>query len=185
MYDAAFCLAKYMETDHYRERHGDLKGKKLIEIGAGCGNVGMMAACYGANSIITDLETLVPLMEYNIEQNKGVVTGTVTATAHAWGCEVDNLLPKPDILILANCVYYRPSLEDLLESTRNLSDENTTILACYELRSELIGKLIRNLWHEELVQEYFDIVEIPADVYHSKFSDEVEVLIVELKKKKV
>ena len=46
VWDAALVLAKYLQTDGYCLKHS-LKDKRVIELGAGTGIVGLVAACCG------------------------------------------------------------------------------------------------------------------------------------------
>lgn len=49
VWDASLVLAKYLDTLSSNDRLGDnwLSGKKILELGAGVGCVGMTAACLG------------------------------------------------------------------------------------------------------------------------------------------
>ena len=47
VWDAALVLSKYLESNSFRSRFGDLKGSKVIELGAGTGAVGLVAAANG------------------------------------------------------------------------------------------------------------------------------------------
>lgn len=172
VYDAAAVLAKYLETPHFASKDpkgGNLKGQKLIELGAGTGVVGMLAGYYGAAAILTDLEQLVPLLDYNIEKNQSVLKGKVTAAPLCWGESVEHCLPHPDYLILANCVYYR-CLEVLHQTMVALVGPSTTVLACYEERTDGIHELIESF--HQLIKDDFDIEEVPKEFYHQQFNQD-------------
>jgi len=172
VYDAAAVLAKYLETPHFASKDkkgGSLKGQKLIELGAGTGVVGMLAGYYGAEAILTDLEQLVPLLDYNIEKNQSALKGKVTAAPLCWGESVAHCLPHPDYLILANCVYYR-CLEVLVQTVNELTGPNTTILACYEERTEGIHELVESF--HQLLKDNFLIEEVPKEYYHDQFNQD-------------
>ena len=164
VYDAAICLAKYFEFQYAKPlgyKRSSLEGNRVIELGAGPGIVGMLASYYGASSVLTDLESLLPLLEYNCEKNRENLTGPVRAEALHWGLSTAKLQPPPDFLILANCVYYQSSLESLYETLVELSGESTTILACYELRCVEIERLIER-WHQ-LISPHFDFEFVDQD----------------------
>ena len=165
VYDAAICLAKYLESTvpkRHNYSHASLAGTRLLELGAGPGIVGLFASYYGAHSTLTDLESLMPLIEYNCEQNKAELSGPICARVLHWGLSTAQLQPPPDYLILANCVYYQSSLEPLRDSLLELSTPDTCILACYEIRCPEIGKLI-DAWHE-LIAASFDVEYVDDDV---------------------
>ena len=164
VYDAAASLAKYIETEDFKKRclDGNLAGKQLIEIGAGTGVVGLVAAHYGADSLLTDMESLVPLINYNIEKNQHILTGKAVGQTLCWGDqETYGSLPHPDFLVLANCVYYEGSLDQLAQTVDTLSGSKTVVLACYEERSKDISKLLQK-WHE-LIGQKFSVTPVPAD----------------------
>eukprot|EP01121_Diplochlamys_sp_Union-15-3_P013585 TRINITY_DN4240_c0_g1_i3.p1 TRINITY_DN4240_c0_g1~~TRINITY_DN4240_c0_g1_i3.p1 ORF type:complete len:136 (-),score=19.28 TRINITY_DN4240_c0_g1_i3:21-428(-) len=68
VWDCALVLLKYLEnkddfpTDFF-------KGKRVIELGAGTGVIGIALAFMGAEVILTDRKPLLELMNKNIEEN--------------------------------------------------------------------------------------------------------------------
>lgn len=209
VYEAASCLAKYLETDHFKQSvvapyhtrssgdgieikncihspvvssNGLLRGRTAIELGAGTGIVGIMAAYLGADVVITDLETLVPLIQYNVDRNVPILCRcdladnttnnnnrfntppVVKVQTLCWGCTPTPSIPSsPDYLILANCVYYESSLEPLLETVLELTSVHTTVLACYEERTPQIKALVER-WHV-LVRQHFSLRDIPREAW--------------------
>jgi len=92
----------------------------------------------------------------------------VVSQSLCWGCDPDPPVHIPDYLILANCVYYEGSLECLLQTVLELTNQRTKVLACYEERSPEIKKLIGR-WHE-MVRRHFNIREVDPSLYHSKYA---------------
>lgn len=135
-----------------------LSGKTVVELGAGTGIVGILAAYYGSHSVITDLDSLVPLIRYNVKQNSAILKGTAVGEALCWGATVPSSISTPDYLVLANCVYYDSSFEPLLQTVLELADRSTLVLACYEERTPEIRRLIAR-WHD-LVQRHFVLEEV-------------------------
>ena len=184
VYAGAACLAKYLEslclTDPQPEG-GSLQGKRVIELGAGTGVVGLLAGYYGADTIITDMDNIVPLIDYNIQQNKDNMKGNVAAKGLVWGEDASELCDKPiDYLILANCVYYEPSLEHLATTMTQLASANTEILVCYEERTQGIKALIGR-WHK-LIEDDFDIEYLPKSCICEEFYEDF-VRLLRMKKK--
>lgn len=183
MYEAAACLAKYLDSDHFeaahcgQQKHSDhhqqqpLCGRRVVELGAGTGVVGIMASYLGASTVLTDLDSLVPLLTHNITQNTPLFSaGTVSAKPLCWGSQPDTDVIRPDFLILANCIYYESSLEALLETVLALTSEGrseTVILACYEERTKEISNLIRR-WHS-MLSEYYFIYDVERHVLDAKY----------------
>jgi hypothetical protein len=177
VYDAAVCLAKYLESEHFNQHFGKsnpqnaLLGRRVVELGAGTGIVGIMAAYYGASVVTTDLDPLIPLIDYNIKKNNSVLKGDVKAKTHCWGCKPDDDLIEPDFLIFANCVYYENSLEMLLDTILSITSQchaSTVILACYEERTKEIRALVTR-WHVMLLP-YFEISDVPWTILDPNYT---------------
>lgn len=124
-------------------------------LGAGTGIVGILAGHYGSDATITDLDAVVPLLQYNILRNQATIRGNVTSLPLNWGTDVTNFLPSPDYLILANCIYYESSFEPLAETVRSLASADTEVFVCYEERTEGIKQLIKR-WHQ-FIGKHFSI----------------------------
>ena len=144
----------------------------MIELGAGTGVCGIMAGYHGADTIITDMDNIVPLIQYNIDQNQSMMKGPVAAQGLVWGEEPgEELLKVPvDYLILANCVYYEPSLEKLAQTMLRLATVDTEILVCYEERTQGIKSLIGR-WHD-IIEGDFSIEYLPDDCVCQEFKQD-------------
>ncbi|XP_072721447.1 protein N-lysine methyltransferase METTL21D isoform X2 [Ciconia boyciana] len=143
VWDAALVLAKFLETGAC-----PLARRHVLELGAGTGAVGIMAATLGANVTVTDLEELQELLMVNIENNKHLVTGAVRAKVLKWGEDVTEFQPPPDYILMADCIYYEESLEPLLKTLKDLTGPDTCVLCCYEQRT--MGK------NPEIERKYFE-----------------------------
>ncbi|KAJ8390879.1 hypothetical protein AAFF_G00100110 [Aldrovandia affinis] len=88
VWDAAIVLSKYLETKQFYEpRDGINKwaNKRVLELGAGTGVVGLMAATLGAHATVTDLEDLLRLLQINIRDNEALLSsGSISAKGR--GC---------------------------------------------------------------------------------------------------
>ena len=74
VWDGSFLLAKHLENDTYFSR-GYFTGRKCVELGAGCGLVGMAAGLLGGHVTITDLEECLAHTKKCVELNVGVLPG--------------------------------------------------------------------------------------------------------------
>ncbi|CAK9135247.1 unnamed protein product, partial [Ilex paraguariensis] len=98
MWDSGVVLGKFLE--HAVESGMiSLRGKKVVELGSGCGLVGCIAALLGAQVILTDLPDRLRLLKKNVEANLyGDVRGSATVNELIWGDQLDLELitPLPD-----------------------------------------------------------------------------------------
>ncbi|XP_068727858.1 protein N-lysine methyltransferase METTL21D-like [Montipora capricornis] len=169
VWDAALVLAKYLQKMHLSTKEG-LANKCVIELGAGTGVVGLFAAACGAHVCCTDLPGVVPLIELNRGVNQHMIMGSFTTASLKWGQDVTAFQPSPDLLLVADCIYYEESLVPLVTTLCDLSDFHTTVLISYEERTTGNKPLVEKTFHQ-LVKEHFTVEEIPEDqqdpVYHS------------------
>lgn len=133
VWDASLVLAKYLDILCRKERLGKdwLVGKKVLELGAGLGCVGMVAACLGAEVVLTDLATVLPALNKNIQMNEDhwkESGGSARAEELAWSKDA-SIDFKPDIVVLADCVYYTESIEPLLDTLERLCGATTETFA--------------------------------------------------------
>lgn len=98
LWDSGVVLGKFLE--HAVESGMMvLRGKKVVELGSGCGLVGCIAALLGAEVTLTDLPDRLRLLKKNIETNLyGDVRGSAAVSELIWGEEPDPELidPSPD-----------------------------------------------------------------------------------------
>ncbi|EOD37080.1 hypothetical protein EMIHUDRAFT_122462, partial [Emiliania huxleyi CCMP1516] len=76
---------------------GHWRGKRVLELGAGCGACGILAARCGASSVqLTDLAPLLPLLRRNAAANG--VADCCSAVELEWGCPLPPFLLEPSSL---------------------------------------------------------------------------------------
>ncbi|KAI4347388.1 hypothetical protein L6164_008204 [Bauhinia variegata] len=166
MWDSGVILGKFLE---HSVDSGMLtvQGKKIVELGSGCGLVGCIAALLGGQVILTDLPDRLRLLRKNIEtnMNHGGVRGSATATELIWGEDPDPEIiePVPDYVLGSDVVYSEGAVVDLLVTLEQLSGPNTTIFLAGELRNDavleyfieaamdkfIIGRVDQTLWHPD------------------------------------
>ncbi|KAL1361518.1 hypothetical protein AAHE18_03G009500 [Arachis hypogaea] len=114
-----------------------LKGKRVIELGAGCGVSGFGMAMLGCDVIVTDQKEVLPLLQRNIERNISRVMqknpesfGSIKVAELQWGDEshIKAVDPPFDYIIGTDVVYVEHLLEPLLQTILALSGPRTTIL---------------------------------------------------------
>ncbi|XP_061824799.1 protein N-lysine methyltransferase METTL21D [Nerophis lumbriciformis] len=173
VWDAAIVLAKYLETKLFHDPSLGVNlwaGRRVVELGAGTGVVGLMAATLGAHVSVTDLEDLQSLLNINIQDNHTLIhNGSITAKVLKWGEDVSDFLPFPDYVLLADCIYYEQSIAPLTETLKLLAGPETCIICCYEQRTEGINPKVERQFFE-LLQQSFHWEEIPLSKQDQEFS---------------
>ncbi|KAF7271548.1 hypothetical protein GWI33_015579 [Rhynchophorus ferrugineus] len=153
--------------------------QKYEELGAGVGCVGLTAACLGANVILTDLPEIIPLLERNVLLNIEYVKnnkGKTDVIPLPWGTNV--LKEKPDIILLADCIYYIQSIEPLICTLRNACKEGTQIFISQEIRE---SEKQQECWRYflESINKYFKIKNIPLEEQDEEFRSS-DIVIMQL-----
>ncbi|EJF63020.1 hypothetical protein DICSQDRAFT_83873 [Dichomitus squalens LYAD-421 SS1] len=117
----------------YIARKGSLEGKTVLELGSGTGLVGLVAGHLGARVWITDQAPLLDIMKRNVALNN--LDGRVTVAEFNWGEPTPAGIPKPDLILAADCVYFEPAFPLLVQTLTDLvTDPSTEVLFCYKKR---------------------------------------------------
>ncbi|KAM1129859.1 hypothetical protein ACFX13_040302 [Malus domestica] len=166
MWDSGVVLGKFLEHASDAELL-PLQGKKVVELGSGCGLVGCIAALLGGQVVLTDLPDRLRLLRKNIEVNlrHGNMRGSAKVMEFTWGDDPDPELtePPPDLVLGSDVIYSEEAVLDLLSALQQLSGGETTIFLAGELRNDavleyflecamkdfVIGRLDQRQWHPE------------------------------------
>ncbi len=119
VWEAGACLAEYLI------KHSDcVRGRRVIELGAGVGLTGLIAAAVGAESVhMTDYtDATLENLSYNVSINnkwladRGIGTDAVSIGHLEWGeyAEHDCCSHPADVLIAADVVYTVECIPDLV-----------------------------------------------------------------------
>ncbi len=146
IWDGADVLARYLERTH---RPLGKPPNHILELGAGCGLVGIAAGCLfpGASVTLTDLPAAIPGLRANIERNRAVLgpdPDRVRAVALDWAAQkLDNQLTGPYDMVLASDVIWlidliNPFL-DTLERIARANPASVTLMT-YQSRSKFVDR---------------------------------------------
>ncbi|KAM3857205.1 protein N-lysine methyltransferase METTL21A [Diretmus argenteus] len=154
VWDAAVVMCMYLELGQV-----ELKGKTVIELGAGTGLVGIVAALLGATVTITDREPALEFLAANVKANLPADRqGSVVVSELAWG---EGLERYPaggfDLVLGADIVYLEDTFVPLLRTMEHLcSDASAVLLACkirYERDTDFLSMLKQRFRVEEVYYE--------------------------------
>lgn len=155
LWPAGVNLARYM-----LKYQSDLRGKSIIEIGAGGGLVGLAVAsgCLIDDQrplLLTDQIPMLSLMQRNIQLNQ--LENKVSALVYDWGSEMSSDVASiikgnsgqstqhPDIVLAADCVYFEPAFPLLLKTLTDLIGPNTVCYFCFKKRRKADMRFIRDM----------------------------------------
>lgn len=118
LWPAAAGMCFFLET-----AYGDaLRGESVVELGAGTGMAGVMAARFGARVTLTDLPHVLPNLQSNVDLNVAEVEacgGSLSVVPLRWGVLEDvKVFPTPDLIIASDCVYYDKLFEPLMQTLK-------------------------------------------------------------------
>ncbi|KAJ0616844.1 putative lysine methyltransferase, S-adenosyl-L-methionine-dependent methyltransferase [Helianthus annuus] len=177
VWDASMVLVKYLEKNCRKGRFSPskLKGKRVIELGAGCGVAGFGMAMLGCDVVSTDQVEVLPLLMRNVERNTSRIMqmnpdadsiGSITAAELSWGNDdhIRALDPPFDYIIGTDVVYAEHLLEPLLHTMLALSGPKTTILIGYEIRSTNVHEQMIQLW-----KKHFEVKTVPKSKMDIKY----------------
>ncbi|KAL0488882.1 N-lysine methyltransferase [Acrasis kona] len=173
-------LCKYFEKHRRKMKIG--KNTKCLELGAGCGLIGIFMAKIGCRVVITDQEVVLPTLEKNINSNLDKSEVDIQVRELSWGNEeqITGIIKKEtsfDIIYGSDIVFNVNMVDPLLETINKLSSTRTLIFICYEIRDPDAHKYFL----ERVPEHHYDIKEIPMSKHHQDCSDE-RVLLYQLNK---
>jgi len=123
-----------------------VRGKRVVELGAGAGLVGLVAAALGASEVVlTDLAGTLPLLERNVERNEAACGGRARAVELRWGAEAGPGGELADFDVIVGCeLIYRlgaEAYEALVASMVKLAGADGLCLFAVECRDGMIDDL--------------------------------------------
>eukprot|EP00268_Persea_americana_P048329 TRINITY_DN509_c1_g1_i2.p1 TRINITY_DN509_c1_g1~~TRINITY_DN509_c1_g1_i2.p1 ORF type:complete len:265 (-),score=46.47 TRINITY_DN509_c1_g1_i2:261-1055(-) len=183
-------FVKFLEKNCRKGRFSPtkLKGKRVIELGAGCGLAGFGMALLGCNVVSTDQVEVLPLLMRNVERNTSRIMQTSPDSASFGSIEVAELDwgnpehiravdPPFDYIIATDVVYAEHLLEPLLRTIFALSGLRTTILLGYEIRSTTVHEQMLAMWKSN-----FEVKTVPRTKMDSKYQHaSIQLFIMGLK----
>ncbi|XP_050206199.1 uncharacterized protein LOC126655893 isoform X1 [Mercurialis annua] len=177
VWDASMVFAKFLEKNSRKGKfcRSKLKGKRVIELGAGCGVAGFGMALLGCDVVTTDQVEVLPLLMRNVERNTSRIMqmdpnsdsfGSIKVEELDWGNDdhIRAVHPPFDYIIGTDVVYTEHLLEPLLKTIFALSGPKTTVMMGYEIRSTSVHEQMLGMWKRN-----FEVKIIPQVKMDSKY----------------
>ncbi|XP_010037039.2 protein N-lysine methyltransferase METTL21A [Eucalyptus grandis] len=183
MWDSGIVLGKFLEHA-VDSRMLLLQGKKVVELGSGCGLVGCISALLGAQVVLTDLPDRLRLLRKNVETNlkHDNMRGSAVVKELIWGDDPDRDLiePLPDYVLGSDVIYSEGAVEDLMETLLQLSGTQTTIILAGELRNDSILE-----YFLDAAMKYFVVGRVDQAQFHPDYRSQRVAMYVLVKKVKL
>ena len=134
--EAAHAMLRWLEPT---ARHASFRGCRVLELGAGCGFVGLALAARGARVTLTDKAVLAPLLELNAslarEQGREVEVRVLD-----WAAPLPADLPQYDLVVGCDLLYGDTPFEGLRSVVgRVVAAGTTTFRLAVNKRDQLAG----------------------------------------------
>mmetsp|Transcript_44627 Transcript_44627/g.100769 ORF Transcript_44627/g.100769 Transcript_44627/m.100769 type:complete len:315 (+) Transcript_44627:3-947(+) len=140
VWETAYLLATFLEDKTPPIR----KGSRVLEVGAGCGLLGIVMAHLGHSVICTEAREPLPILENNIEAAQDAIAraqGSCRAELLRWDFPEDRapLLEKEggkkfDVILGTDVFFEKKLVAPLLETISSLSHEETEVWLCFQER---------------------------------------------------
>ncbi|XP_054859910.1 EEF1A lysine methyltransferase 3 [Eublepharis macularius] len=132
VWEAALALCDYFEKQKL-----NFWGQKVLELGAGTGIVGILAALLGGDVTITDLPMALKQIEENVCRNLPVECLTRTKVcALSWGLDHMEFPSNYDFILGADIVYLKDTYPSLIGTLQHLCGPLSTIYLSSKMRQE-------------------------------------------------
>ncbi|NXA44189.1 EFMT3 methyltransferase, partial [Eudromia elegans] len=144
----ALALCSYFE-----EQQTDFQGRSVIELGAGTGIVGIVAALLGGDVTITDLPVALEQIQENVQRNLPAAPAPPPRVrALSWGLD-HGAFPRGayDVVLGADIVYVPETFPRLVATLRHLMGPRAVAFLSSKMRRELGA----GLFFETLLPRHF------------------------------
>ncbi|XP_029357710.1 EEF1A lysine methyltransferase 3 isoform X1 [Echeneis naucrates] len=133
-----FCPQGLQLCRYLGAQAAQLGGKRIIELGAGTGVVGILAARLGAAVTLTDLPLALPQIQANISANVPSTgwPSPPTVLPLSWGEDHLNFPSNWDLVLCADIVYLPETYPLLMETLAHLAKNGAVVYLSSKMRKE-------------------------------------------------
>jgi predicted nicotinamide N-methyase len=121
---AGLVMARYLEDPGVS---GCIRGRRVLELGAGCGLTSMVAAALGAEVYSTEQDSCLPYLEYNLALNPGInVQSRRLHWTHGFDAE------RFDVILGCDITYDISWIDGILETFDKCLTEKGSCFVCHD-----------------------------------------------------
>ncbi|XP_005070625.1 protein N-lysine methyltransferase METTL21A [Mesocricetus auratus] len=173
VWDAAIVLSTYLEMGAV-----ELRGCSAVELGAGTGLVGIVAALLGAHVTITDRQVALEFLKSNVEANlPSHIQPKVVVKELTWGQNLESFSPGEfDLILGADVIYLEDTFTDLLKTLEHLCSSRSVILLACRIRYERDNNFLMMLERQFAVSKVHYDPEKDVHIYKAQKRDQREDL---------
>ncbi|XP_059185532.1 EEF1A lysine methyltransferase 3-like [Centropristis striata] len=134
VWEAALQLCGYLE-----QQSVEVRGQRVIELGAGTGLVGILAARLGAVVTLTDLPLALPQLQANVSANmpsSGWPSSPPSVLPLSWGEDHMNFPSDWDLVLCADIIYLPETYPLLVETLAHLCKSGAVVYLSSKIRKE-------------------------------------------------
>jgi predicted nicotinamide N-methyase len=130
VWDASVVMTKYFEN----KSQDFVVGKRCLELGSGCGLVGMALAVLGAASVLlTDRPEMIPILRRHVDRNsKSLSTCKISCDTLVWGAEEEQARPPFEVIVAADTIYDIDLVAPFISALEAYSDLQTYIFVGFD-----------------------------------------------------
>lgn len=161
VWETSYFLATFLETsDAHRKA-----GMSVLEVGAGCGLLGLVLAHLGCNVICTECTENFDVLHKNIrgfdEKVNRVCKGSISAELLRWEVPSDKdafSRTKFDLIVGTDVIFSAALVSPLLSTMHSFSNEDTVIWLCFQIRcADAHAELMK------IAPSFFDVIDDFSD----------------------
>ncbi|MEQ2290793.1 hypothetical protein AMECASPLE_006648 [Ameca splendens] len=161
VWEAALHLCRYLE-----DQSVELRGRRIIELGAGTGVVGILAARLGAEVTLTDLPLVLPQLQGNVSANippNGWLSARPVVLPLCWGEDHLTFPSDWDLVLCADIVYLPETYPLLVETLAHLCKNGAVAYLSSKMRREHQTQS----FYEEQLPSRFNVELVRRDDYQN------------------
>jgi len=177
IWETAFCLSQYLLKNlQHKFESRSMDSLNILELGAGCGLLGIVLASMGCSVVLTDVNQALPLIIENSALNQSMLNSKPKVMPLDWENRTQIRAVEEqgqfDVIVATDVVFNTHLVPPLINCLKMLSNPSSFIWICLQERSTDALQLFR-----EGLLEFFHVEKLSVD--EIEFADE-ECILLEL-----